>query len=94
LKDLDVVSVMNWIGEYDVKTDNSDLLEASTKGYLEDLLERKRTHSVASTSSETSDVPKGASTPNKVLTGRSLSIQQDMRYIEIEIGLNMIRVQS
>lgn len=87
LKDVDQVSVLNWVNEYDVKTDNSGLSDASAKQYLEDLLnvvrctiERKRSHSVVSTSSE-SDRPKVASTPTR--PSRSISIEADIRWHEI-----------
>ncbi len=86
LKEYDSVSVMNWMGEYEIKYDDSGLTEASSKKYLEELLvmvrrgiDRKRTFSSTSSSSAASDTtPPLSSTPKARMLVPSTSITQDM----------------
>jgi hypothetical protein len=80
------VTVMNWMGNYDVKYDDSGLTEASSKKFLEDLLlmvrrgiDRKRTFSSTSSSSASSSkTSPTTSTPVRQKMIPSTSITQDM----------------
>ena len=80
------MTVMNWMGNYDVKYDDSGLTEASSKKFLEDLLlmvrrgiDRKRTFSSTSSSSASSSkTSPTTSTPVRQKMIPSTGITQDM----------------
>ena len=82
-----MITVMNWIGDYEVKFDKTSLTEASSKKFLEDLLtvvrrgmDRKRTYSTTSSSSlspVTTSAPKAWSTPTP-RAQQNTSITRDM----------------
>ncbi len=86
LKEYDSISVINWMGEYEVKYDNTGLTEASSKKFFEDLLmmvrralDRKRTFSSTSSSSASSIADPGSfSTPKSSKMVPSTSITRDM----------------
>jgi hypothetical protein len=86
LKEHDEISVMNWMGNYDIRYDDSGLTEASSKKFLEDLLlmvrrgiDRKRTFSSTSSSSASSSKTSPmSSTPVRQKMVASTSITQDM----------------
>jgi hypothetical protein len=88
VKDYEAINVMSWVGEYDVKYDNSGLSEPSSKKFLEDLLamtkrgiDRKRTFSSSSASSGSSVGSSAKTQATSTPRGRlqpSLSITQDM----------------
>ena len=93
VKECEQVVVMNWTQEYNVKTDDSNLTEASAKQFLEDLLqmsrrslERKRSISSVSGTSDADGprVPQQPTTstqkavPSK-LPETSPGVERDMR---------------
>jgi hypothetical protein len=86
LKEYESVSVINWMGDYDVRYDNTGLTEISSKKFFEDLLlmvrrgiDRKRTYSQSSSSSASSvPDPSLSSTPKSSKMVPSTSITRDM----------------
>ena len=81
-----MIGILNWASEYALRADKITLTEASSKKFLEDLMsvvrrqiERKRTFSTTSSSSEGSFGPKDSSTPaSKARMKPSTSITRDM----------------
>jgi len=99
-KSLKTVTILSWIGTYELRQDGNALLEASSKKFLEDLLvvvrnslEHRRTASTSSVSSVSSTAgsvpPLESSTPAR---GRSQSIVDDMRYKKERLTLRIINL--
>ncbi len=87
LNEYESVSVMNWMGNYESRYDNTGLTEASSKKFLEDLLvmvkrgiDRKRTFSSTSSSSSTSTrASQSASTSSRPRLVSSPGLTRDMQ---------------
>ena len=83
-----MISVISWIGDYEVKFDRTTLTEALSKRFLENLLtvvrrgmDRKRTYSTSSSgSSPVSDAaPRASSTPSRAsMMKQNTSLTRDM----------------
>lgn len=79
----EMISVLNWVSQYEVKPDKVSLTEASAKQYLEELLaavrrglDRKRTFSTSSSSSGSMKSPQASSTPTRQ---KRSNLTQDIR---------------
>jgi len=96
VQDNEMITIVNWVSEYELKPDKISLTEASSKKYLEDLLtvvkrqmERKRTYSSTSSSSASSvGGPKDSSTPRQAKMKPSTSLTRDMEYVFMQLKEN------